>query len=98
PLSGFFSKDSILAQAAEHNLALFFVGAIVAMLTTFYMFRLVFIVFGGSTRSELPQHAQESPGVMAWPLRVLALFSVIGGVIGIDMIYGKQLAPGQEEH
>jgi NADH:ubiquinone oxidoreductase subunit 5 (subunit L)/multisubunit Na+/H+ antiporter MnhA subunit len=46
PLSGFFSKDAILAEAFErHHYALFALGVMVALLTTFYMFRLVFVVF-----------------------------------------------------
>ena len=53
PFSGFYSKDSILAQALETNhIALFVLGVVVAMLTTFYMFRLVFVVFFGGERSE----------------------------------------------
>jgi NADH-quinone oxidoreductase subunit L len=88
PLSGFFSKESILGQAfKEHNYILFGVGVFVAMLTSFYMFRLVFVVFYGKTRTHDAEHAHESPGVMVWPLRILAVASVIGGVIGIDKIY-----------
>ncbi len=90
PFSGFYSKDSILAQAAQHNLALFVLGAAVAALTTFYMFRLVFVAFLGAPRSDAAGHAQESPPVMAWPLRILAWFSVIGGLIGIEQLYATQ--------
>src|SRR5438094_34478 len=80
PLSGFYSKDSILAQAADaHHWPLFALGVLVAALTTFYMFRLAFVVFFGSTRSDRAGHAHESPGVMIWPLRILAVFSIIGG-------------------
>lgn len=92
PLSGFYSKDSILAQAlATNHIALFILGIVVAILTTFYMFRLVFVVFFGGERSEAVEHAHESPGIMAWPLRVLAVFSIIGGFIGVQNIYGKAL-------
>jgi NADH-quinone oxidoreductase subunit L len=90
PFSGFYSKDSILAQAAEHNLALFVLGAAVAVLTTFYMFRLVFVAFLGAPKSDAAGHAHESPPVMAWPLRTLAVFSVIAGLIGIEQLYSKQ--------
>jgi NADH-quinone oxidoreductase subunit L len=90
PFSGFYSKDSILAQAAEHNLPLFALGAAVAALTTFYMFRLVLVAFLGAPKSEAAGHAHESPPVMAWPLRLLAVFSVIGGLIGIEQLYGEQ--------
>jgi NADH-quinone oxidoreductase subunit L len=90
PLSGFYSKDSILAQAlVKHSGALFVLGVAVAMLTTFYMFRLVFVVFYGGEKSEAAGHAHESPSILIWPLRVLAVFAVIGGVIGIEGAFGK---------
>jgi NADH-quinone oxidoreductase subunit L len=91
PFSGFFSKDSILSQALHgHRYGLFTVAVLVAVLTTFYMFRLVFIVFYGSKRSSHADHAHESPGVMVWPLRILAVLSLIGGIIGIEAIYNGQ--------
>ena len=90
PFSGFYSKDSILAQAAERNLPLFILGAVVAALTTFYMFRLVFVAFLGAPKSDAAGHAHESPPVMLWPLRLLAVFSVIGGLIGVEQLYGRQ--------
>ncbi len=92
PFSGFYSKDSILALAAHHSLGLFILGAVVAALTTFYMFRLVFVAFLGSAKSEAAGHARESAPVMAWSLLILAVFSVIGGVIGIEQLYAKQFA------
>jgi NADH-quinone oxidoreductase subunit L len=88
PLSGFFSKDSILAQAlSQHNYLLFGVGVFVAGLTTFYIFRLFFVVFCGKEKSGAAGHAHESPAVITLPLIVLAIFSLIGGVIGIEGIY-----------
>jgi NADH-quinone oxidoreductase subunit L len=88
PLSGFFSKDSILAQAVEqHNYLLFANGVFIAGLTTFYTFRLFFIVFFGKEKSEAASHAHESSAVMTLPLIVLAVFSLIGGLIGIEGIY-----------
>jgi NADH-quinone oxidoreductase subunit L len=91
PLSGFYSKDAILAQALErHNYPLFALAVFVAALTSFYMFRLVYVVFLGQGRSHAADHAHEVPGVMAWPLRVLALFSVVGGLIGFEAIYRSQ--------
>jgi NADH-quinone oxidoreductase subunit L len=94
PLSGFYSKDSILGQAlARNNIALFTLGTVVAVLTTFYMFRLVIVVFFGGERSESVDHAHEPPAVMIWPLRILAIFSVIGGVIGIEGVFEKFFNP-----
>jgi NADH-quinone oxidoreductase subunit L len=88
PFSGFFSKDAIIGQAfGQNNYILFAVGVFVAMLTSFYMFRLVFVVFYSSAKTDAASHAHESPGVITWPLRILALFSLIGGLIGIDKIY-----------
>ncbi|HTX20545.1 MAG TPA: NADH-quinone oxidoreductase subunit L [Candidatus Aquilonibacter sp.] len=98
PFSGFYSKDSIFAQALEQkNYLLFAVGAGVAGLTTFYIFRLFFVVFLGKEKSETASHAHESPAVMTWPLVVLAFFAVVGGVIGIAGIYGAQFG-GESEH
>jgi NADH-quinone oxidoreductase subunit L len=91
PLSGFFSKDAILAAtlAGEHrSVGLFLVGLLVAALTTLYMFRLVFVVFFGPTRSVEASSAQEPPRVMLWPLMVLTVPSVLGGFWAIDRLYG----------
>jgi NADH-quinone oxidoreductase subunit L len=87
PLSGFFSKDSILAAAQHHSLPLFAIGLGVAGLTTFYMFRLVFVALLGSERTSEAGRAHESPWVMIWPLRLLATLSIIGGVIGIEALF-----------
>jgi NADH-quinone oxidoreductase subunit L len=92
--SGFYSKDSILARAAEANVALYALGLIVALLTSFYMFRLVFVVFFGGTRTEVAEHAKESPAVMLIPLRLLAVFSLIGGYIGVENLLGQQMTFG----
>jgi NADH-quinone oxidoreductase subunit L len=96
PFSGFFSKDSILARAANVNQALFIIGLVVAVLTAFYMFRLIFVVFHGITKSAAASDARESPPVMLWPLRVLAVFSIIGGIIGIEGLYARQFHPAVE--
>ena len=97
PFSGFYSKDSILAQAAhQHNWLLFALGVFVATLTTFYMFRLAFVVFFGSGRSDHAGQAHESPGVMVWPLRILAVFSLIGGLLGAQYAFGRQFGTEAE--
>jgi NADH-quinone oxidoreductase subunit L len=93
PFSGFYSKDSILTQALEQkNYLLFAVGVGVAGLTTFYMLRLFYVAFVGKPRTETAKHTHESPAVMTWPLLVLALFSVIGGVIGASGIFDAQFS------
>jgi NADH-quinone oxidoreductase subunit L len=91
PLSGFFSKDAILAAtlAGEYrSVGLFLVGVLVATLTTLYMFRLVFVVFFGPGRSVEARSGQEPPQVMLWPLMVLTVPTVLGGFWGIDRLYG----------
>jgi NADH-quinone oxidoreductase subunit L len=98
PFSGFYSKDSILAQALEqHNYLLFAIGAGVAGLTTFYMFRLFFVAFLGKAKTQAAEHAHESPPVMSWPLLVLGFLALVGGIIGINNIYGSQFT-GEAEH
>ena len=98
PFSGFYSKDSILAQALEQkNFILFGVAVFVAALTTFYMFRLFFVAFLGEARTEKAKHAHESPNVMTLPLVVLAVFAVIGGFIGITNNYGSQFFAEHEQ-
>ena len=93
PFSGFYSKDSIFAQALEQkNYLLLGVAVFVAGLTAFYTFRLFFVVFFGKEKSEAAKHAHESPAVMTLPLVVLAIFAAIGGIIGITNNYGSQFS------
>ncbi|HEU4633936.1 MAG TPA: NADH-quinone oxidoreductase subunit L, partial [Flavisolibacter sp.] len=89
PLSGFFSKDAILLGAFEHDKFLYVVGVITAALTAFYMFRLLFITFGGTFRGteEQRHHIHESPSAMTIPLIVLAALSIIGGFVGIPEVF-----------
>ena len=89
-LSGFYSKDAILAAALHGSMTLFAVGILVAFLTTFYMFRLFFVVFLGQAKSGLTAHAHESPKVMTLPLVVLSVASVLGGFFGIARLIAPQ--------
>ena len=98
PLSGFYSKDGILAQASQQSAFLFILAVLVAALTAFYMSRLVLVAFFGGNRSEHAGHAHESPGVMTWPLIILAVPSVIAGFWGIDGFFNKQFNPTAAAH
>ena len=98
PLSGFYSKDAILAAAFEKSFLLFILAVVVAGLTTFYMFRLVFVAFLGKARDEHAEHAHESPGVMIWPLRILAVLSVVSGFIGLDGLIARGIGGGHAAH
>jgi NADH-quinone oxidoreductase subunit L len=97
PLSGFYSKDEILALASDSHPIMFIIAVFVAVLTTFYMFRLIFVAFLGTPRSEEAEHAHEAPAVMKWPLIVLAVPSVIAGFWGINHFLAPQFS-GEEVH
>ena len=84
PFSGFFSKDEIIIESlnSEHGNQLLFVMALLsALLTAFYMTRLLVLVFFSPSRmdQEKEAHVHESPMVMTIPLIVLAVLSLIGG-------------------
>jgi len=90
-LSGFFSKDEILASAfASGNYFIWGLGLVGAAMTAFYMFRLIFLTFHGEERlaPEAGRHLHESPPVMLVSLEVLAVLSVIGGYVGLPRIFG----------
>lgn len=90
PFSGFFSKDEILAAAYAHNKAYWILGVVGACMTAFYMFRLYATTFLGKFRGthEQEHHLHESPKSMTLPLIVLAILSVVGGLVGIPEILG----------
>ncbi len=86
PLSGFWSKDEILAGTlSSGHYLLYFLGLIVAFMTAFYMFRLVFVVFFGSSQAE--GHPHESPWIMTAPLAILAGVSVVAGFPGSPLMH-----------
>lgn len=91
PLSGFFSKDEILWYSyANGGLFFWILGAGTAMMTAFYMFRLYLLTFEGKERFGHDKHPHESPAVMTIPLIILALLSVIGGLIGIPEVFSGE--------
>ncbi|HTL72538.1 MAG TPA: NADH-quinone oxidoreductase subunit L [bacterium] len=97
PFSGFYSKDAILAQALDQkNYLLFGVAVFAAALTTFYTFRLFFVVFFGKEKSKGASHAHESPLVITLPLLALAVLAFAGGFIGISNNYGAQFSTEHE--
>ena len=92
--SGFFSKDAILIQAYAHGqYFVWALGVTGAIMTAFYMFRLIFLTFHGQERIELEakKHLHESPPVMTVPLVILAFFSVVAGYVSLPVIFGKNL-------
>lgn len=90
PFAGFFSKDEILAHAFQHNKVFWTIGVFGALLTAFYMFRMMFLTFWGSFRGTEKQanHLHESPVSMTFPLIVLAILSILGGFLGVPEALG----------
>ena len=84
PLAGFFSKDEVLYHSLmDGNIIFWGMGISAALLTAFYMFRLVFMTFHGESRVDPSVHPHESPKVMTMPLVVLAGLATVGGLLGI---------------
>jgi NADH-quinone oxidoreductase subunit L len=90
--AGFFSKDEILdaAGSGPHaNLSFYWLGLIAAGLTSFYMFRLIFLTFFGTPRyDEHKVHVHESPYSMTVPLIFLAILSTVGGWVAAPHLIG----------
>ena len=88
PFAGFFSKDEILWQTWTSEggayRVLWFIGYATALMTAFYMFRLVYLTFGGRPRMshDVEHHIHESPASMTMPLIVLAVMSLFAGFLG----------------
>ncbi|MGH3092949.1 MAG: NADH-quinone oxidoreductase subunit L [Gaiellaceae bacterium] len=88
PFSGFFSKDAILASAANAGAlgwTLWVAGVVGAFLTALYTFRLLFVVFRGEPSPFVREHlhvARFEGGVaMAWPVGVLTVLAAVGGLL-----------------
>jgi NADH-quinone oxidoreductase subunit L len=99
PFSGFFSKDEILAAAFARGAGqpLFYVfygfGLLAALLTAFYMARLIAMTFLGENRTgaEEARHLHEAPMIMTGPLLVLGVLSAVGGAINLPhLVHGNQ--------
>jgi NADH-quinone oxidoreductase subunit L len=123
PFAGFWSKDEILWQAysSPHgSWVIWLIGVITAFITSFYMFRLLFLTFFGDYKgAHVDEHGHgthpvghgdhshddhgddahghgephESPMVMLVPLMILALLSVVGGLVGIGNRFEHFLEP-----
>src|SRR5579872_5708057 len=110
PFAGFWSKDEILWKAYQANWVYWLIGVVTALITSFYMFRLLFMTFWGDYKGiqvddhghahSAPGHGNhghgephESPMVMLVPLMILALLSVVGGLVGIHNGFEHFLEP-----
>ncbi len=88
-LAGFYSKDEILWKTySSHHTLLYALGLITAMMTAFYMFRLIFMTFHGDNRVDPKTHVHESPKSMTVPLMILAAGSILAGYVGTPVVFG----------
>jgi len=98
PLSGFWSKDEILASALQNQPILFYLAMITVFMTAFYMFRVVFLTFGGEYRgggAEGHGKPHESPSVMVMPMVVLAILAVVSGFWNVTGQFGAFMGHGE---
>jgi NADH-quinone oxidoreductase subunit L len=93
PLAGFWSKDEILASSLDSQPFLFALAMITVFMTAFYMFRIVFMTFGGSYRGEGRPH--ESPKAMLIPMAVLALLAIGAGWFNANGGFSSFLGHGE---
>jgi NADH-quinone oxidoreductase subunit L len=108
PLAGFWSKDEILWKAYQASWVYWLIGAITALITSFYMFRLLFMTFWGDYEGiQVDDHGHahsahgdhghgephESPMFMLVPLIILAVLSAVGGFVGIHHGFEHFLEP-----
>ncbi len=99
PFAGFFSKDEILAAAAQVSTPLYILAVITAFMTAFYMSRLLFVTFMGKPASqEAYDHAHEAGWPMRVPLIVLAVLSVISGLWAHLAGFGEWVRYGAPVH
>ena len=107
PLSGFWSKDEVVISAFASQPVLFYLAMITVFMTAFYMFRAVFMTFGGEYRGGAPDahghggheshHGQphESPRVMTIPLIILAVLSIFSGLWNVTGHFGAFMGHGE---
>ena len=97
PLAGFWSKDEILISSLDKHPILFVLAMITVFMTAFYMFRVIFMTFGGEYRGGDPEahgHPHESPPVMVMPMVVLAVLAVVSGLWNVAGHFGAFMGHG----
>jgi NADH-quinone oxidoreductase subunit L len=94
PFSGFFSKDAILASAANAGAlgwTLWVAGVVGAFLTALYTFRLLFVVFRGEPSPFVREHLHvarfEGGLAMAWPVAILTVLAAVGGFLQLPGVW-----------
>jgi len=101
PLAGFWSKDEILASSLGSQPILFYLAMITVFMTAFYMFRVVFLTFGGEYHgggSDAHGHGakpHESSSVMVVPMVILAILAVVSGFWNVTGQFGAFMGHGE---
>ncbi|QWK12461.1 MAG: NADH-quinone oxidoreductase subunit L [Aquificota bacterium] len=95
PLSGFWSKDMIVATAYEASFGWGLLASVVSLLTAYYIFREGFVMFHGKERHH-GEEPHESPGVMLVPMVVLSIMAVVAGFF--EGWYSKVFGAEKELH
>lgn len=98
PLSGFWSKDEVLATSLASQPILFYMAMMTVFMTAFYTFRVVFMTFGGEYRGGSPEaHGKphESPPVMVAPMVILAVLAVVSGFWNVTGQFGAFMGHGE---
>jgi NADH-quinone oxidoreductase subunit L len=97
--SGFYSKEGILGAAYDSGCSILFHSAsLTALLTSFYMMRLVIVAFFGKPRTESAHHAAEVPVIMLLPLVILAVFSILSAWDGFATPLQALKPPHEKPH
>ncbi len=88
-MSGFFSKDEILARSFAYAPWVWGMVLVISILTAFYMLRLFYLTFFGDFKGTHHQkdHLHESPSSMTIPLWILAILSLAGGILNIPELF-----------
>jgi NADH-quinone oxidoreductase subunit L len=105
PFAGFWSKDEILVVALQEEPILFVLAIITVFMTAFYIFRVVFMTFGGTYRGGAPQdtghghdehhHLHESPAVMVVPMVILAVLAIFSGFWNVTGGFASFMGEGE---
>jgi len=97
PLAGFWSKDEILLRSLDSNTILYALAMITVFMTAFYMFRAVFLTFGGEYRGGEEAHGKphESSAVMVAPMVILAVLAVVAGLWNVTGHFSAFFGEGE---
>jgi NADH-quinone oxidoreductase subunit L len=83
PFSGFFSKDAILFEVAKKSWPIWAIGVVTALMTAFYMMRLIYKTFYGSNKTDVAAATTDASPAMAIPLVILGALATVAGFLSL---------------